>query len=189
MSLELINTLGTLLTATIIAATAIAAVIQLRHIRASNELSAFNEGLELWYSQAVQDGFKFIQHDLKRKMEDPQFRRELDSSGVVDHSTHPDLNVLDYFDNLGVMVSLGLLREDIILHPAAQLIDNLWTMLGPTIAIMRRKRGRQLWVSFEYFAYRARLWQHRYPSGFQVRGWNRLPNPDIWLSADTTHTP
>jgi len=185
MSLESLNTLGTLLTATIIGATAIAAVVQLRHIRASNELSAYNEMLELWYSPQVQDGFRFIQHDLKRKMEDPQFRQELDTAGVVDHATHPDLNVLDFFDNVGVMVSLGMLREDIIMHPASQLIDNLWTMLGPTIAIMRRKRGRQLWVSFEYLAYRARFWQQRYPDGFQSGNWERLPNPDAWLSADT----
>ena len=54
-SLELLNTAGTLLTAVIIGATAIAAVVQLRHIRASNELTAFNEALELWYSRPIQD--------------------------------------------------------------------------------------------------------------------------------------
>ena len=185
-SLELLNTAGTLLTAVIIGATAIAAVVQLRHIRASNELTAFNEALELWYSRPIQDGLKFIQLDLAHKMEDPQFRRELDADGVVDHGSHPDLNVLDFFDNLGVMVSLGMMREHVILHPAGQLIENLWTRLSPTIAIMRRRRGSQLYVSFEYLADRARLWQLRYPNGYQVRGWERLPNPDVWLNADNS---
>ena len=37
MSLELVNTFGTLLTVAIIAATAIAAMVQLRHLRASNQ--------------------------------------------------------------------------------------------------------------------------------------------------------
>jgi hypothetical protein len=152
----------------------------LRHIRASNELTAFSEAMELWYSPEVQGGFRFIQHDLADRMKDPAFRDELDTAGVVDHTIHPELNPIDYFDNIGVMVSLGLLREEIILHPAAQLVQNLWETLSPTIAIMRRKRGRQLYVSFEYLAARARQWQERYPDGFQAKGWERLPNPDVW---------
>ncbi len=141
MSLEALQIAASLLTAAIIGATAIAALIQLRHIRASNELSAFSEAFELWYSAPIQDGFRFIQHELKQRMDDPQFRQELDTAGVVDHAKHPELNVCDFFDNIGVMVSLGLLREDIILHPGGQLVDNLWTQLSPTIAIMRASAG------------------------------------------------
>lgn len=189
MSLEAMQIAASLLTAVIIGATAIAAVVQLRHIRASNELSAFNEAFELWYTAPIQDGFRFIQNDLQKKMEDPQFRRELDTASVVDHSTHPDLNVCDFFDNIGVMISLGMLREDIILHPGSQLIDNLWTVLSPTIAIMRRKRGRQLYVSLEYLANRARVWKHRYPDGFQPRGFDRLPNADLWMQTEMDALP
>jgi hypothetical protein len=182
VNLEVLNTAGVLLTAAIIAATAVAAVIQLRHIRASNELAAFNEAMELWYLPSVQEGFRFIQNDLAERMKDADFRADLDTAGVVDHTKHPELGPVDFFDNLGVMVSLKLLREEVILHPASQLIQNLWETLSLTIAIMRRKRGRQLYVSFEYLAARARLWQERYPEGLQVTGWERLPNPDIWSS-------
>jgi hypothetical protein len=184
MSLDVLQTAASLLTAAIIGATAIAALVQLRHIRASNELSAFNEALELWHSPTVQEGFRFIQHDLADKMNDPQFRRELDTAGVVDHSRHPYLYVCDFFDNIGVMVSLGMLREGVILHPAGQLIDNLWATLNPNIAIMRRKRGRQLYVSLEYLANRAQVWQRRYPDGLQLGHWARLPNPDVWSTTD-----
>ena len=40
MSLELINTFATLLTVAIIAATAVAAMVQLRHLRAGNQINA-----------------------------------------------------------------------------------------------------------------------------------------------------
>jgi len=180
VTLEVLNTAGVLLTAAIVGATAIAALIQLRHIRASNELTAFSEAMELWYSPSVQEGFRFIQHELDEKMKDPLFRNELDTAGVVDHTRHPELGPVDFFDNIGVMVSLGLLREEVILHPASQLLENLWERLSPTIAIMRRKRGRQLYVSFEYLAARARVWQNRYPEGFRAKGWERLANPDTW---------
>lgn len=39
MSLELSNTLATLTTTIIIAATAVAAIVQLRHLRASNQIA------------------------------------------------------------------------------------------------------------------------------------------------------
>ena len=43
MSLELVNTLATCATFVVIAATAIAAIVQLRQLRASNQIVAFNE--------------------------------------------------------------------------------------------------------------------------------------------------
>lgn len=186
MTLETFNTVVALVTAVIIGATAVAAVVQLRHIRASNELTAFSEAMELWYQPAVQDGFRFIQRELAAKMEDPVFRADLDTAGVVDHIAHPELSPVDFFDNIGVMVSLGLLREDIILHPAGQLLQDLWKTMSPSIAIMRRKRGAQLYVSFEYLASRAALWQQRYPDGFKAKGWERLPNSDVWFVHDQT---
>lgn len=186
MTLETFNAVVALVTAVIIGATAVAALVQLRHIRASNELTAFSEAMELWYQPAVQDGFRFIQRELEARMQDPAFRADLDTAGVVDHIAHPELSPIDFFDNIGVMVSLGLLREDIILHPAGQLVQNLWQTMSPSIAIMRRKRGAQLYVSFEYLAWRASLWQKRYPDGFQAKGWDRLPNPDVWAEQRTT---
>jgi len=184
MNFEMLIAILCLLTEAIISATAVAAVVQLRHIRASNELAAFNEAMEIWYEPAVQEGFRFIQRELAAKMEDPAFRADLDTAGVVDHKAHPELNPVDFFDNIGVMVSLGLLREEIILHPAGQLIESLWKTMSPSIAIMRRRRGPQLYVSFEYLAHRANEWAKRYPEGFQAKVWDRLPNPDVWLATD-----
>jgi hypothetical protein len=95
-------------------------LIQLRHIRASIELSAFNEALELWSGAGVREGFPVI----------PIFTSVTSSM------------------------------------------------------IMRRKRGRQLYVSLEYLANRARHWQQRYPDALQLGDWQRLPNPDVWSSTD-----
>ena len=79
---------------------------------------------------------------------------------------------------------LGNVREAMVLLPAAQLIDHLWQMLAPTIAIMRRRRGKQLYCSFEYVAARARLWNQRYPDGYTPKGFVRSPIADIWREAD-----
>lgn len=184
MTLTQWNVVTSIATLVVLLTAAIAALVQLRHLRASNELSSFSEAFELWYSAPVQDGLKFIQQGLAAKMEDPSFRRELDTPGPVDHSRHPELNVADFFDNMAIYHILGNMREDMIMQAAAQLMDNLWHSLSPTIAIMRRQRGPQMYASFEYLVHRGRQWSARYPEGFMPKGFQRLPNPDVWLGAD-----
>ncbi len=186
MSAEQLNIVTSVATFLVLTAAAIAALVQLRHIRVSNECSAFTEAFELWYSPQVQASLGFIQNELPAKMKDPEFRRELDTAGPVDRSRHPELHYIDYMDNVGVYVMLGGLREDMILHAASQLLVTSWQMLSPTVAIVRRKRGQQLYISFEYLTRRAQLWNERYPNGYAPRGFERLPNPDIWRSADDT---
>ncbi|MBV8340600.1 MAG: hypothetical protein JO343_11700 [Candidatus Eremiobacteraeota bacterium] len=184
MAPEQVNLTISALTLVVLLAAAVAAIIQLRHLRASSESATFSTAFSLWYSPEVQRGLRFIQHEFATKMEDPVFRRELDTAGAADHLAHPELNVLDYFDNVGIYVVLGTVREAFILHPAGQLIANLWETLSPVIAIVRRKRGKQMYISFEYLAARARKWIERYPDGYAPRGFVRLPNPDIWRQAD-----
>src|SRR5689334_3598294 len=93
-------------TVAVLLAAALAAIVQLRHIRASNESATFSAAFALWYSPAVQEGIRFIQHELTAKMEQPEFRRELETAGAVDHTRHPELNVIDYFDNIAIYVVL-----------------------------------------------------------------------------------
>jgi hypothetical protein len=186
MPAEQWNVIVSIATLVVLLTAALAALVQLRHIRASNELSTFSEAFKLWYSSGVQHGLQFIQRDLATKMEDPAFRRELDVAGPVDHSRHPELNVLDFFDNVAIYLILGNMREDMIMQAAGQLVTDLWQTLSPTIAIMRRQRGPQMYASFEYLVARAQLWHKRYPNGYLPTGFQRLPNPDSWLSADTT---
>ena len=184
MSSEQLNLVISAATLAVLLAAALAAIIQLRHIRASNESATFSTAFALWYSPDVQRGLRFIQHELSAKMKDPVFRAELDTPGAVDHEHHPEVNVIDFFDNVAVFVVLGVMREDLILHAGSQLISQLWQTLSPTIAIMRRKRGKQLYVSFEYLAARAHAWMQRYPDGYTPRAFVRLPISDVWLQAD-----
>ncbi|HEV2878264.1 MAG TPA: hypothetical protein VGW96_01680 [Candidatus Eremiobacteraceae bacterium] len=186
MPAEQWNVIVSIATLVVLLTAALAALVQLRHIRASNELSTFSQALDLWSSPGVQQGLQFIQHDLATKMKDPAFRGELDTPGPVDHSRHPELNVLDYFDNVAIYLILGNMREDMIMQAAGQLVCSLWQTLSPTIAIMRRQRGPQMYVSFEYLVARAQIWHKRYPNGYLPTGFQRLPNTDMWLSADTT---
>lgn len=180
MTAEQLNLLVALGTFVVLSTAAVAALVQLRHIRANNEAAAFAEAFDLWYHERIQNGLRFIQQELPEKMQDPAFRDSLDTAGPVDHTLHPELSVLDYFDNIALYVVLGIVRESLILIPASQLVRSLWKTLSPTIAIIRRQRGPSLYAQFEYLVSRAEAWDAQYPDGYHPRGFVRLPNPDVW---------
>jgi len=74
MTLELVNTLATSATFVVIAATAIAAIVQLRHLRASNQILAFNELRQAFESSDLAAAHKYVDTHLDSDLEDPAFR-------------------------------------------------------------------------------------------------------------------
>lgn len=74
MSLELINTLASLGTFLVIAATAVAAIVQLRQVRSSNHIAALNEIRETREAPDFQAAEHFIFGRLSVKMQEPAFR-------------------------------------------------------------------------------------------------------------------
>src|ERR1700737_493157 len=74
MSLELINTLGTVTTVVIVAAPALAAVIQLRHLRAGNQINAMLSISDQYEGKAFRDAAQLLSHKFVSALEDPVFR-------------------------------------------------------------------------------------------------------------------
>ena len=163
MPLELINTLAAVGTFVVISATGIAALVQLRHLRKSNELQGLMTVLTLNYETAVQDAFRFLTHDFPSKMKDPSFRQQLDTDGPVDRLVHKELEICDYFERIGSFVKNGLISEN--LYMDCSVPELFWGALEPAIAIMRRKRGPTVYENFEYLAIRSRHWNRLHPGG------------------------
>ena len=80
MSLELVNTLATLGTFLVIVATAIAAIVQLRHARSSNQIAALNELRELQETAEFRAAQTFISTKLSSMVQDPAFRYQFRES-------------------------------------------------------------------------------------------------------------
>jgi hypothetical protein len=62
MSLELVNTLATFGTFLVIAGTAIAAIVQLRHARSSNQIEAFAELRQENAASEMQPSLHFVRY-------------------------------------------------------------------------------------------------------------------------------
>ena len=164
MSFEAWTTFAAVGTFVVITITAVAAFIQLHHLRASNQLSAMLKLLELEQSPALEERFHFVRTQLAAKMKDPAFVASLDE-GPVDRTLHPERHVIAWFEHIGAWMKNGLIEEQTYLEYASPIIMRYWQLLAPTVQRIRQTREPWLLEDFEYLAARAKLWLSRHPAG------------------------
>lgn len=163
MPLELINTAAAVGTFVVIAATAIAAVVQLRHLRLSNQLSGLQGVFEMLRDPSVREIVNFVRHDLPEHLKDEKFRATL-LHIPIDRHEHPEQYLCDMYNHVGSFVRSGLIDEAIYLQSDWFNVILYWNLLEEVVAIVRSNRP-YLYENFEYIAARAKLWAENHPSG------------------------
>lgn len=189
MSLEAVNTFATLGTFLVIAATAIAALIQLRHARSSNQIEALAEFREGTQDPEMRLAERFVLHDLREKLNDPGFRYQLANTEAMTADTQSSWSdirrVANFLENMGVLVKNGLADENMVLDIFSTLVLTLWERLKPVAAIRRQASGdNAIWENFEYLAVLSQDWEARYPNGTYPPGVRRIDLNYPWLEAD-----
>jgi hypothetical protein len=168
----------------IILASVAAGLVQLRHIRAGNQLQALLSLEHDFRAPELQAALTYVQEQLPQRLEDPAYRRELERIGFVDPETHPEMIACNWLNEMGTLLKRGLVSEDTFMDLFARLIVHCWRQVAPAIAIMRRTRGQAQYHDFEYIAMRASAWLGRHPHGMFPRSFIRDPLPDRWLASD-----
>jgi hypothetical protein len=171
--LEALNTAFAGLTFAVIAVTAIAATIQLRHLRSSNQISALIRVLEDWRQPEFQQWIQFVRRDLPVKVRDPQFMAGLNEVRP-DRTVHPELHVCDYFEQLGSYFKYGMLDPTSFLDVACFTVSEAYRNCKPCIEKMREIRGQSLYENFEYLAVKGALWIKHHPNGAYPRAFPRF---------------
>ncbi len=172
-------------TLVVILASVLAALIQLRHIRAGNQLQALLSLEHDFRAPELQSALTYIQKQLPERLEDPVYRRELETIGFVDPAAHPEMIACNWLNEMGTLVKHGLVSEATFMDLFARLIVHCWRQVAPAVAIMRRKRGEAQYHDFEYLAMRAADWLKRNPAGMFPRRFSRIPLPDPWHEVDS----
>ncbi len=188
MSFELVNTLATLGTFVVIAATAIAAIVQLRHTRGSNQIAALSELRETMESREFAAASQFVRAELASKLRDAAFRYQIanrnartDEYGALIAKMSLLGNV---YEAMGLLVKTGLVEQALVMEMWSKNVLNDWERLAPYIAIRRRATGDGLYENFEYLAVLAQDWVAAHPKGTYPAGLPRLALKDEWLEAD-----
>jgi hypothetical protein len=189
MSFELVNTLATFGTFFVIAGTAIAALIQLRHSRSSNQIEALAELRQGRDDPEMQTAQRFVRHDLGEKLKDPAFRYQLAHREAMTPENQPlwneILRVGNFYETMGILVKSGLADKNLVLDNFSSTVLNNWKWLVPVLAIIRQSLGdTSIWENFEYLAVLSEDWEVAYPNGTYPAGVRRLELKYTWLEAD-----
>jgi hypothetical protein len=158
----------------VIAATAVAAIIQLRHLRASNQLSALLEILDQWNQPTLQAAYSQFNLHMAAKLKDPEYVKLLQTRDSTDRTTHPEFLIFDLWEQVGTYAKHGLIDEEILLDIVSAQVENAWKRGLPVVDIVRSVRGPSVFENFEYLAVRAVRYARRYPNGSYPRGVPRM---------------
>ena len=174
MSAEWLSVGLSALTLVVIAATAVAAVIQLRHLRASNQLSALLEILDQWNAPSLREAYARFYSDLPARLSDTDFRADYSNRGSLDRAAHPEMLVFDFWEQVGTYAKHGLIDEKILLDIVSAQVYFAWKRAEPALAISRATNGPSTGENFEYLAVKAKRFTEKYADGTYPRGLPRM---------------
>ena len=185
MSLELWSVIASVGTFVVITATAVAAVLQLGHMRAANKVTYIQAFFHEFEGPELREGFEFVRKYLAARLEDPVFRNEL-RSGFPDRATHPEIAICNFFDQWGLYYRDGVIDGESFMRVNAQVIANYWGRLEPVVALIATMTGgvNRAFEQFEFLTVRARKWLARHPDGNYPSGAERIPVADRWAEED-----
>jgi len=184
VSLDALSALAQIGTFIVIAATAVAALVQLNHMRSANQVTAINMFAQAYEGPEMRDAFDFVRTRLKTKLEDPEFRQQLRESRI-DRATHPEMIVANFFDQWGGYYRQGVIDRAMFMRYNAGIVTGFWSYLEPAIAILASRTGTNTsFEQFEYLTVQARAWKAEHPEGDYPKGVDRIPLVDPWRDID-----
>jgi len=152
MNAEWVSAISSIGTLVVIAATAMAALIQLKHIRAANQLAGLLNFTAAFESDDIQSANRFIGHELPQKLNDPAFVRGLLEINT-DRREHPELRVCDFMEQQGSYIKYGMIDKAQYLDLVGAYVTSMWEALREIVAIRRHVRNSgRMYENFEYLA-------------------------------------
>jgi hypothetical protein len=171
---EWITAIGTVVTALVIAASACAALIQIRHMRGGNQIAAYNECRETMESEEFRNAIQFVRSQLPERLKDPSTSEKIVAGGLS--GDYVGIRLLaNFFETMGLYVRTGLIEERLACELWSALVLMTWNALRPITAAARKQLGPGIWVNFEYMAFLAKRHDERFPNGEYPRGVERMP--------------
>lgn len=179
MTPEWVAAVASVATFMVIGATAIVALVQLRHIRNSNQIAVFTEIRHKMETPDFQGAIEFIRYELPQKMNDSAFRKRL----LDKNSSEGKLvvGVGNFLDSaIAPLVKHGMVDHDLACDLFYYPVVMCWDTLAPFIASSRTRLGYRLWEDFEYLTLLCKDFRARFPHGTYPREAAALPLPESW---------
>jgi hypothetical protein len=150
MSWEALSAVSSLLTAIVIAITAVIAFVQIRHLRRAAQLQSFLELMSEATGPSMSSWTAYVETQLPEKMKDETYRREL-SEGHYDFENHKELALGAFWEKIGALIHNRLIEPDVFLDFAGATCPYHWELLREVTALRRQSNSRA-WERFEELA-------------------------------------
>ncbi|MBV8639245.1 MAG: hypothetical protein JO322_14295 [Candidatus Eremiobacteraeota bacterium] len=159
MNWEALTAIGTLLSAVVIAASAILALRQVTQLRRAAQL----DGTMRIFAQFSDPDFiaarNFVLSDLQHKLKDPPFVEELRSYTNVDFTRHPEYRVMMFLQIVGCLVKNRLVDGPGIYEFAQYSIVKSWERLEPIVSLQRETMNNPfMWGTADYLYESTKRW-------------------------------
>ncbi len=183
MTLEAWSTLASFGTFAVIAATAIAALVQLRHTRSSNQIAVLTEVRETLESERFTQARRFILEEVPRLISTPAGRAQLAAPPPMPHELESIRMMANFFENVGAFVRHGIIDENMACDLWSSVVLDTWNLLEPVVVI-RRRRNPGVWENFEYLAVLSEDYIRKHPRGRYPTGMRRMKPSETSLAVD-----
>lgn len=175
MSLEIVNTVAAVGTFVVIATTAIAAVIQLRHMRASNQLEGLLSVLARVEDKNFNTWLTETQHQLPVLLSDPDYVQS-----VIDNTFDRSVSWLQLgnsYDWVGSLVKNRLIPVDAFLDVYSFRVIQAWELMEPITVLARYETSASIWENFEYLYVASLNWGAKHDKGNYPAHFRHAPLP------------
>lgn len=145
------------LTLLVFVITAVIALVQLRHLRRSYQMTNASTMLQNYWTPQFQAWMHFVLYELEARLKDPGYREEL-RRVPVDKTRHPEVYVCEYYSLVGAYVKQDLMPRDIFLANGSVDAVCAWKSLRLPIELMREASLPTEYKDFEDLAQLCRDW-------------------------------
>jgi Domain of unknown function (DUF4760) len=178
---EWVTASATVGTFVVILTSAIAALVQLRHMRGSNQIIALTECRETLESAAFREAERFVSFELPKRLQDPVEAQKVAAIPFVGEYQAIG-TVANFFESMGLFVKSGIIDKDIACDFWSFVILRNWNAVAPVIEYVRHKTTPGMWENFEYMAVLVSRYIDRHPTSYPA-GWPRMPKDTSLLDA------
>ena len=189
MSPEWVAAASSFATFVVIAASAVAALVQLRHMRNSNQMVALNELRETMESAAFLAAYREIRGPFQVRLAEPEFRHKVLSERSLSslEAFQPAILIGNFYENAGGLVKHGIIDPEIFCDLWGATVEGAWESLQELIVNRRLIVGVGLYENFEYLVILARRHVAKYPNGSFPSNMQRIATPEPWAEAKELH--
>lgn len=181
MSAEWVTAIATVGTFIVIAASAGAALFQLRHMRSGNEIAVLTELRETMESPEYHSALQEAAGAFQDRLRDPEFRRLIMSRQHIAaiEGVRSAAVIGNYFETAGALVKHQIIDADIYCDLFSSSVVAAWGYLETFIANRRLILGPVFWENFEYLVTVCERYDAKYANGtFSRSAWRKqLPAP------------